>query len=56
MTKTQLTRTLVLLKKDLEKAHKRTLKISKALNVDENEYVKKALGEVEELIKLGEGK
>jgi hypothetical protein len=38
--------------KDLHKAHTRSNKISKALNIEENADIKKAVMETEELLRI----
>lgn len=54
MNKKQLLDSLKLSLKDLHKVSKRMKRISKALNIDENEHIKNALNEVKQLIEIGE--
>lgn len=54
MNKKQLLKQLHMLNKQLVLASNRMYKISQKLNVPENEDIKKVIGEVEELIRIGE--
>ena len=56
MTRVQLVKHLNILQKDLTNIQKRMSKISKALGIEENHLLDKVLEEIEESIKLGEGK
>ena len=52
MTKDKLYKSLQLLLKDLHKVQKRSNKISKDLNIEENTDIKKAVMETEELLRI----
>lgn len=56
MTKKQLLKSLHILNKKLVLSSNRMYKISQALDIPENEDIKRVIRDVEELIRIGEGK